>query len=254
MNIAFKTKSGILFHGDCIDVMTQLSMMTGRVDMILADLPYGTTQNKWDSIIPLDKLWNRYTALIKQRGAIVLTAQTPFDKILGASNIELLKYEWIWHKTQATGHLNARKMPMKNHENVLVFYAKLPTYNPQLTAGEPYGGLVRARSASSNYGQQRDIVTENDGFRYPLSIQTFKRDKEKLHPTQKPLALFEYMIKTYTNPGDVVLDNVMGSGTTAIACEKLGRKWIGIEQEEKYINIIIERLKRLEQRQIYCSE
>lgn len=209
------------------------------VDMILCDLPYGTTRNKWDTVIPLDELWAQYERIIKDNGAIVLTAQTPFDKVLGASNIALLKYEWIWQKTQGTGHLNAKKMPMKNHENVLVFYKKLPTYNPQMTKGTPY--TQKSGRSSSNYNPQVTVITENSGERYPLSVQTFKSEKG-LHPTQKPTELFEYLIRTYTNEGEIVLDNCMGSGTTAIAAVRNNRKFIGFELEREYVEIANKRL------------
>ena len=219
-------------QGDCLEVMQRIP--DGSVDMILCDLPYGTTRNKWDSIIPLDELWAQYGRIIKDNGAIVLTAQTPFDKVLGASNIRLLKYEWIWQKTQGTGHLNAKKMPMKNHENILVFYKKLPTYNPQMTKGKPY--TQKSGRASSNYNPQISVVTENKGERYPLTVQEFKSDKG-LHPTQKPVALFEYLIRTYTNEGEIVLDNCIGSGTTAVAAINTNRQFIGIEKEPEYVEI-----------------
>lgn len=241
-----KFEHGYLWDGDCLEVMDLLLCMNfaESVDLILADLPYGTTQNKWDSIIDLSELWMRYWQLLKPNGAIVLTAQSPFDKILGASMIEYYKYEWIWKKTYHTGHLNSKKMPLKNHENVLVFYKKLPTYNPQMTKGEPYTSKVpEDAKTSSNYGKQSAYEINNTGERYPRSVLTFDKAKGKYHPTQKPVALFEYMIKTYTNPGEWVLDNVMGSGTTAIACENTGRNWLGIEREQKYIDIIIERLQ-----------
>ena len=177
--------------------------------------------------------------IIKDDGAIVLTAQTPFDKVLGVSNLKLLKYEWIWRKPSGTGHLNAKKMPMKNHENVLVFYKKLPTYNPQMTVGKPY--TQKSGRASSNYNPQSSVVTINTGNRYPLSVLEFATNKS-LHPTQKPVALFEYLIKTYTNEGDLVLDNVAGSGTTGVACQNLNRNYILMEKEPEYIEIIKQRL------------
>lgn len=209
------------------------------IDMIFTDLPYGTTRNKWDVKIPLDKLWEQFLRLIKDDGAIVLFAQTPFDKILGASQLKLLKYEWIWVKRQGSGHLNAKKMPLKRHENLLVFYKKLPTYNPQMTEGKPY--ISKSSSKSSNYDKQRTVVTINDGVRYPSSILEFKSDKG-LHPTQKPVALCEYLIKTYTNAGDTVLDCCMGSGTTGVACMNTGREFIGIESSEKYFTTACQRL------------
>jgi site-specific DNA-methyltransferase (adenine-specific) len=233
-----------IYQRDCIEGMALIPDKS--IDMILCDLPYGTTRNKWDSIIPLDKLWEQYERVIKDNGAIVLTAQTPFDKILGASNIKLLRYEWIWQKEAGTGFLNAKKMPLKDHENVLVFYKEMPTYNPQMEPGKPY--TIKKSHHGTNYG--RDVVdvviTENDGKRYPKTTLRFNRDKEKFHPTQKPVALFEYLIKTYTNEGDIVLDNCMGSGTTAIACVRTGRNFIGFETEPKYIEIANKRLDSLE--------
>ena len=216
------------------------SIPNKSIDAIICDLPYGTTSNKWDSIIPLDLLWNQYKRICK--GAIVLTAQTPFDKVLGTSNLKMLKYEWIWVKENGTGFLNAKKAPLKNHENVLVFYEKQPTYNPQMRIGfKPY--TQKAGRASSNYRPQiGHIVTENNGDRYPLSVIEFKRDKDKIHPTQKPVALMEYLIKTYTNEGETVLDNCMGSGTTGVACKNLNRKFIGIEQDANYFEIAKKRI------------
>lgn len=159
--------------------------------------------------------------------------------MLGASNLKLLKYEWIWVKTNGTGHLNAKKMPLKNHENILVFYKKLPTYNPQMTKGKPYA--QKSGKGSSNYGGQVSVVTENKGLRYPLTVQNFKGDKG-LHPTQKPVALFEYLIKTYTNEGETILDNCMGSGTTAIACLNTNRNFIGFELDKGYYEEAIKRI------------
>lgn len=217
------------------------------VDMICADLPYGTTRNKWDCIIPLDKLWEQYNRIIKDSGAIVLTAQCPFDKVLGSSNLKMLKYEWIWQKEKGTGHLNAKKMPMKDHENVLVFYKKPPTYNPQMVEGKPYKhGVSKSEKEVTNYNHFEKIETKSEGLRYPKTVQKFKSDSQfgqSYHPTQKPVALFEYLIKTYTNKGDVVLDNCMGSGTTAIACLNTGRNYIGFELEEEYFDVAIERIE-----------
>ena len=220
-----------IYNEDCLVGMKRIPDKS--IDMILCDLPYGTTANKWDVVIPLDKLWEQYNRVIKDNGAIILTAQTPFDKVLGASKLDLLRYEWIWRKKQGTGHLNAKKMPLKNHENVLVFYKNLPTYNPQYEEGLPY--IVTCSGHSSNYGNQTGgVTTVNDGFRYPLSVQDFKHDVDKLHPTQKPVVLFEYFIKTYTNEGDTVLDNCMGSATTAVACMNTDRNFIGFEKEKSY--------------------
>ena len=229
----------VVYNEDCLEGMNRIEDKS--IDMILCDLPYGTTQNKWDSVIPLDKLWNHYNRIIKDNGAIVLTAQTPFDKILGCSNIEMLKYEWIWQKSQGTGHLNAKKMPLKNHENILVFYKKIPLYNPQFTKGKSY--TCKSGSGSSNYNAQKSVITINNGLRYPLSVIYFENNKDKLHPTQKPVELFEYLIKTYTKEGDIVLDNCMGSGTTAIACMNTNRNYIGFEIDKGYYDIILERIK-----------
>ena len=232
-----------LLQGDCLELMKDIP--DGSVDMILADLPYGTTRNKWDSIIDLEKLWEQYNRIIKERGAIILTAQTPFDKVLGMSNLKMLKYEWIWEKEAGTGFLNAKKMPLKNHENILVFYKKLPVYNPQMRLGfKPY--VAKKGNHGSNYGNDKGAVTKSDGSRYPLTVVNFTRDKDKLHPTQKPVALFEYLIKTYTNEGALVLDNVMGSGTTGIACLNTNRHFIGMELDEDYFNMAKERIENHE--------
>ena len=231
-----------LFKGDCLEIMKDIPDKS--VDMILCDLPYGTTKNKWDSIISLDKLWEHYNRIIKDNGAIVLFAQTPFDKVLGVSNLKMLRYEWIWEKEQGTGFLNAKKMPLKNHENILIFYKKPPIYNPQMRKGKPY--TLERNTFTVNYGKQADMVrTENTGERYPLTILKFKRDKEKLHPTQKPVALLEYLIKTYTNEGEIVLDNCMGSGSTGVACLNANRKFIGIESDENYYNIACNRINNI---------
>lgn len=240
--------------GDCFDLMPNIADKS--IDLICADLPYGTTNCKWDSILPLNKLWQEYKRIIKDNGCILLFAQTPFDKVLGCSNLEWLKYEWIWEKTQATGFLNAKKMPMKAHENILVFYKNLPTYNPQKTFGhEPinkYTKKADVQNKTELYGNvTQDVSGGGETDRYPRSIQVFSSDKQKnkldgtIHPTQKPLALIEYLIKTYTNEGDLVLDNVAGSGTVAIACEKLNRNYIVMEKEEEYYNIILKRVDNL---------
>ncbi len=232
----------VVYNEDCLEGMNRIEDKS--IDMILCDLPYGTTRNKWDSIIPLDKLWKQYERIIKDNGAIVLTAQTPFDKVLGCSNLKLLKYEWIWQKPQGTGHLNAKIMPLKNHENILVFYKNLPKYNPQMINSKKR--IIKRngkQSTCTNYGTHIEIKISEYFEKYPISIIQFNRDKEKMHPTQKPVALFEYLIKTYTNEGDIVLDNCMGSGTTAIACMNTNRNYIGFELDKGYYDIILERIK-----------
>lgn len=218
------------------------------LDMILCDLPYGTTKNHWDSVIPLDQLWAHYVRIAKPNAAIVLTAQTPFDKVLGVSNLPWLRYEWIWEKTSATGHLNAKKMPMKAHENVLIFYQKLPVYNPQKTTGHARKVSTaehkRNSKRTTNYGEH-GLTSYDSTERYPRSVQVFASDKQKSkrHSTQKPVKLMEYLIKTYTNEGDVVLDNCMGSGTTGIAAQNLNRKFIGMELDEEIFADAVERLE-----------
>ena len=208
--------------------------------------PYGTTRNKWDSVIDLDLLWKQYERIIKDNGAIVLFAQVPFNIMLGASNLKLLKYEWIWEKPQGTGFLNAKKMPLKSHENILVFYKKLPTYNPQMVGDEVRKIKRNQRKKINNY---ENFIDEKESVyigRYPKDILKFNKDKEKIHPTQKPVGLLEYLIKTYTNDGETVLDNCMGSGSTGIACLNTNRKFIGIELDEKYFEIAKNRIENHE--------
>ena len=236
-----------LYNGDCLEIMKDIPDKS--VDMILCDLPYGTTRCKWDIIIPLDILWKQYERIIKDNGAILLFGQTPFDKVLGCSNLKLLRYEWIWEKPHATGFLNAKKMPMKAHENILVFYKKLPVYIPQKTSGHsPTHSFTRSIEISNNnelYGtMKKEIVGGGNTDRYPRSIQVFSLDTQKckLHPTQKPVALLEYLIRTYTNEGETVLDNCMGSGSTGIACLKTNRNFIGIEKDDKYFDIACNRI------------
>lgn len=226
--------------GDCLEIMKDIPDKS--IDMILCDLPYGTTKNKWDSIIDLTELWNGYERIIKDNGAIVLFSQMPFTAELVHSNLKLFKYEWIWQKDNGTGFLNAKKMPLKIHENILVFYKKLPTYNPQMRTGfKPY--KCKQGRHSTNYGAyEQGHITESNGERYPIDIIEFKKDNG-LHPTQKPVALLEYLIKTYTNEKETVLDNCMGSGSTGVACKKLNRNFIGIELDEKYFEIAKERIE-----------
>ena len=226
-----------LYQGDCLEIMAKLDPKS--VDMVLCDLPYGRTRNKWDTQIPLDKMWAEFDRIVKDNGVIVLFAQTPFDKQLGSSNPKMLKYEWIWVKKQGSGHLNANKMPLKRHENILVFYKNLPKYNPQMTEGKAY--TAQSGRASDNYGKQKSTLTVNYGTRYPTSILEFKSEKG-MHPTQKPVALCEYLIKTYTDEGDTVLDCCMGSGTTGVASCKLNREFIGIEKEQQYFDMSLKRI------------
>lgn len=232
-----------LIHADCFDALPDLQ--DGSVDLVLADLPYGTTQCAWDTELPLERLWAEYRRVC--RGPIILFAQTPFDKILGASNIRSLKYEWIWEKTNATGHLNAKKAPMKAHENILVFYDNAPTYNPIKTFGHVRKSAKKMGCASPIYGKQNRDDSYDSTERYPRSVLEFSSDKQRggLHPTQKPVDLCEYLIRTYTNPGDLVLDNCMGSGTTGVAAARSGRRFIGIEREREYFEIAQTRISAL---------
>jgi len=230
-----------LKFGECLDKLTEIS--DANVDMILTDLPYGTTACSWDSIIPLDKLWEQYNRVVKENAAMVFTASQPFTTILASSNIKNFRYEWIWQKPQGTNPMNAKIMPLKSHENILVFYKTKPTYNPQMTKGTPYGGFKSETSTIGEvYGKAKSVHRDNpEGTRYPKTILSFKQEKG-LHPTQKPVSLMEYLIKTYTNEGDVVLDSTMGSGTTGVACVNTSRKFIGIEKDPKYFQIAYDRI------------
>jgi site-specific DNA-methyltransferase (adenine-specific) len=227
-----------LFNADCLDSMATLP--AGSVDLVLTDPPYGTTACKWDSIIPLEPMWEQLKRLTKKNGAIVLTASQPFTTTLISSNMKMFKYCWVWEKDIATNFLNAKKQPLRKHEDVLVFYIKQPMYSPQFTEGKPYDVTDSKRTFGSQTGDLS--VTKgghrsvSDGKRYPLSIQKINTEKG-LHPTQKPVKLMEYLIKTYTNEGETVLDFTMGSGTTGVACKNLNRNFIGIEKDEKYFEI-----------------
>jgi DNA modification methylase len=230
--------------GDAIDEMSKLPDKS--IDMILCDLPYGTTQCKWDTVIPFDSLWEQYRRIIKDKGAIVLTASQPFTSNLVMSNPKLFRYSLVWEKSKSTGYLNSKKMPMRSHEDILVFYKSLPIYNPQMVDGKPYDKGKAHRPTEVYREQKGEIHVKNDsGQRYPRSVQYFKTAESEgvvYHPTQKPISLMEWLIKTYTNEGDVVLDNCIGSGTTAIACIRTNRKYIGIDIDESYINITTERI------------
>jgi site-specific DNA-methyltransferase (adenine-specific) len=226
------------FCADCMELLPELPC--NSVDMVLCDLPYGTTQNKWDNVIPLAPLWEQYRRVLKSGGAVVLTAAQPFAAALVCSNLSEFKYEWIWEKDNGTGFLNAKKQPLRLHEQVLVFYSSQCVYRPQMEPGKPY--VCKAGAKSKNYGAQVDVTTVNTGERYPKTVLRFARDKGKVHPTQKPVALFEYLIRTYTNDGATVLDNCCGAGTTGVACQNTGRNFIQIDSDEKYCSIARSRL------------
>ena len=243
-----------IYNEDGLEGMKKIADKS--IDMILCDLPYGTTANKWDTVIPLDRLWKQYERIIKDNGAIVLTASQPFTTDLISSNRKLFKYEWIWIKNNSTGFVHARNMPMKKHENILVFSKasmghmsllgdKRMNYNPQGVIYTDETRKIRATRHGRNLGARPNQVgKEYKGAKnFPTSILQFKNDG-KLHPTQKPVALFEYLIKTYTNEGETVLDNCIGSGTTAIACLNTNRNFIGFELDEEYWKIANERIEK----------
>ena len=237
-----------IYQQDCLDGMKLIP--DSSIDMILCDLPYGTTNIKgWDKIIPADKLWEQYKRIIKDDGSIVLFASQPFTSYLVVSNPEMFRYEWIWDKTRGANFLNANCQPMKSHENVLVF-SKLPTspnkkgtakYFPQKEGEEEYISKLGKRTEMFNGGNVNGVETKLKG-KHPKTIQTFKKDG-KLHPTQKPVELCKFLIRSYTEENDIVLDNCMGSGTTAIACLEEGRKYIGFENDDKFYNVANKRIE-----------
>lgn len=234
-----------LHHGDCLELMRGIP--DGSVDMVLCDLPYGTTACKWDTVIPFEPLWEQYRRVAKPNAAIVLTASQPFTTALIASNMKMFKQCLIWDKVAPRGFLNAKKMHLNRHEEIAVFYAKPPTYNPEMTVR----GNVRNKGSYNNkkgdgdmvYGAFKNQYSRNNEY-YPTSILRFSNAIQlgKTHPTQKPVALMEYLIRTYTNEGDTVLDNCMGSGTTGVACMNTGRRFIGIEMDAGYFEIARDRI------------
>lgn len=229
-----------LHFGDCLNVMQTIP--DESIDMILCDLPYGTTHNKWDIVIPLDKLWEHYTRIIKEHGCIALFCDGLFMANLMLSNTKLWRYNLIWDKQRGSDFLNANVKPLKSHEEIAIFYKKKPIYNKQLWYSSPYKKTKNGR-LSDNYGNRGVAYTESlDGARNPLSILSYARDGGRFHPTQKPVALLEYLIKTYTNKGDTVLDNCMGSGSTGVACMNTDRYFIGIENNVEYDEIAHDRI------------
>ena len=229
-----------IFNEDCLEGMKRIP--AGSVDMILCDLPYGTTACKWDAIIPFEPLWEQYERVIKPNGAIVLTAAQPFTSQLIMSNPALFRQELIWLKTRPSNFMNAKKMFMNWHENVLVFYKKLPTFNRQMVQGtrrkDKIAKVDRSESVFGKTGEQHGYEFDNGGLMNPTTVLEITNPNAKsLHPTQKPVSLFEYLLKTYSNPGETVLDNCMGSGTTAIACINTGRNFIGFELDKAYFEI-----------------
>lgn len=242
-----------LYHGDCLVVMKEIP--TESVDMILCDLPYGTTSCRWDVVIPFKLLWEQYNRIIKNNGAIVLFGNEPFSSTLRLSNLSMYKYDWKWEKVKGANFLNAKYQPFKVHEDIMVFGKMATSYSPkgnmvyfpQMEVGTPYKQL--SGKQKNDFGNStvrapiEQVVTDNKGERYPRSIQKFEFDKEKLHPTQKPVALLEYLIKTYSSEGSIILDNCMGSGSTGVACLNTERDFIGIELDDIYFDIAKKRIE-----------
>lgn len=235
-----------LKQGDCLELMKDIPNKS--IDLILCDLPYGTTDCKWDTIIPFEPLWKQYNRIIKDNSAILLFSQMPFGANLIMSNIKMFRYEWIWEKPNTSaGFLNAKKMPLRKHENILVFYKHLPTYNPQGIVPVENGKERTLNYSLPNvYGKEKMVMPAPKYTNYPGDVIKYNTDKhhsKRIHPTQKPVDLLEYLIKTYTNEGDVVLDNCMGSGSTGVACINTNRNFIGYELDENYFNIAKERIE-----------
>jgi site-specific DNA-methyltransferase (adenine-specific)/modification methylase len=225
-----------VFEEDCLDLMEHLP--DSCVDMVLCDLPYGTTQNKWDSVIPLDKLWERYNRIVKKDGAVVLTSQGIFTAKLILSNEKNFKYKIVWEKSKPTNFLNAKKQPLRKHEDICIFYKNQPTYNPQMSIGKSYTKGIRKDQYTGSYGNFRPVLVESkDGLRYPNDIVYFKTPESEMegtvwHPTQKPVELGRYLIRTYSNPGNVILDNTSGAGSFLVSALLEQRNFIGIEKNQ----------------------
>lgn len=238
-----------IINADCFDVFP--SIPSGSVDMILCDLPFGTTKSPWDTVLPFIPLWRHYERIIKDNGAIVLFAKAPFDKTLASSNLKLFRYEWIWEKNKATGHLNSASMPLQAHENILVFYKRPPTYNPQMTQGHKPMNKATNNHKSTVYGSGTPWTNEaGKTDRLPRSVLYFpvvnNDDPERIHPNQKPVELCEYLIRTYTNEGETVLDNCGGSCVTAAAAIRTNRKYIVIERDKDFAEAGIQRIENMQ--------
>jgi DNA modification methylase len=253
--ISVKEMKNTIFEGDCLEVMRQFP--DNSIDMVLCDLPYGTTQNKWDSLIDLSELWKEYSRVVKPNGAIVLTSQGIFTAKLILSNEKDFKYKIIWEKSKPTNFLNAKKQPLRKYEDVCVFYKKQPTYNPQMKKGEPYNKGVRKNQLTGSYGDFESQLVKSDGDRYPTDVVYFKTaesEGEVLHPTQKPVELGRYLVRTYTNEGDLILDNTFGSGSFLVSAALENRNFCGIEKNQdvslfkkesiSYIDVAKQRLEK----------
>lgn len=240
-----------LYQGDCLQVMK--SIPDNSIDCIITDPPYGMTQCSWDREIDLQQLWKEYDRIIKSNGAILIFGMEPFASKVRLSNIKNYKYDWIWRKPRGTGHLNAKKQPLRDVENIMVFYKKQCTYNPQFSKGEPYSAMKGGKTArtseagSTTYGKfmnGAEYRNDNSGFRYPKQVIEFGVvERNTVHATQKPIPLLEYLINTYTNENEIVLDTFMGSGSTGVACVNTNRDFIGIELDEHYFKISKERIR-----------
>lgn len=229
-------KKSCLYHGDCLDIMGDIDDKS--IDLILCDLPYGMTKNKWDVVIPFDKLWEHYNRIIKDNGAIVLFGSQPFTTVMISSNMKYFRYSLVWEKNKFSDFLNAKRKPMKTNEDICVFYKKQPTYNIQYWYSTPYErwNTQKAVDKQSNYGAHKENVAKSDGKRLPTTVLKFNRVERPKHPTQKPVDLLEWIIKSYTNEGENVLDNCMGIGSTGLASKNLKRNFVGIELDEGYFN------------------
>lgn len=235
-----------LYQGDCLEVMKNIPDKS--VDLILTDPPYGTTACKWDSIISFEPMWEQLNRIIKPNGAIVLFGSEPFSSALRVSNIKNYKYDWVWEKSKATGFLNAKKQPLRAYENISIFYSSQPTYRPQMTQGVAYNkGIRKLQTSNDVYGKFNQVEVKSEGKRYPRNVIYFKTAESEgktFHKTQKPVALLEYLIKTYTLENETVLDFTMGSGSTGVACLNTNRNFIGIELDRNYFTIAENRIKQ----------
>jgi len=237
----------VMLHlGDCLDVMQGIP--DGSVDAVICDPPYGTTACKWDSVIPFEPMWAQLKRIVKPNGAIVLMASQPFTSALVMSNVKMFKYCWVWEKTMASNFAQCKKAPFKKHEDICVFYKRQPLYNPQMQSGKAYVDARCNGSRAASVGSLKTVIRssiDNNGTRYPSSVQKFSNGNNgNVHPTQKPVALMEYLIKTYTNPGETVLDFTMGSGTTGCAAANTARRFIGIERDPDYFTVAQARIQK----------
>ena len=235
----------ILKQGDCLSLMKEIKSKS--IDMILCDLPYGTTKCKWDTVIPFEPLWNEYNRIIKDNGVVALFGSEPFSSRLRISNLQNYKYDIVWEKSKATGFLNAKKRPLVAHENISLFYKKQPIYNPQFSYGKSYDkGIRKAQTEDDVYGKFSQTSVKSDGARYPRSVRYYKTAESEgktYHKTQKPVLLLEDLIKTYSNESEIILDNCMGSGSTGVACVNTSREFIGFELDDNYFKIAENRIQ-----------